>query len=96
MPARIENESRDRLLTAKEAAERLRVHLSTVYLWAQQGYLPHLCLSETERRRCIRFSERALEEWLRERGRAGRLDRLPDRHASCSSSGRQRGVPGRN
>src|SRR5436190_19774025 len=65
------------LLTAKDVAERLKVHVGTIYDWTQIGYLPHVCLSEGGRRRCVRFEEEAIEKWLKERGRAGRVDRLP-------------------
>ena len=66
----------ERLLTAREVASLLRINLSTVYLWAQQGRLPHVCLSEGLRRRCVRFSAKAIEEWIQERTKAGQLDRV--------------------
>ena len=61
----------DSLLTAKEVAALLQVNLSTVYLWVQQGHLPHICLSEGRRRRCIRFRREAIERWIEEREKPG-------------------------
>ena len=63
------------LLTAKDVAERLRVGVSTVYAWAEQGHIPSIVLSEGTRRRCIRFREQALEQWVRDREQPRRVDR---------------------
>ena len=53
-----------RLWTAKETAEFLGVKPVTVYAWAKQRKIPHVVLSiGKEGKECIRFRQRALEEW---------------------------------
>ena len=71
------------------------VQADTLAAWVEQGYLPHVCLSEGSRRRCIRFDAEQLEHWVRERTCPGRLDRLPDRpdnpaRFGCASGARER------
>ena len=65
------------LLTVKQAARLLGICVSTVYLWTEQGYLPHVCLSKGTRKRCIRFREEELAQWVEDMAIAGRIDRLP-------------------
>ncbi len=55
----------DRLLTAEDVAELLRLPGSTVYDLARTGRLPHLRIG-----RSLRFSRHDLEEQLAERCRA--------------------------
>ena len=55
------------LLTAKQLAEKLQVSLSTVYFWAHAGFVPHIKL-----RKCVRFRESEIREWLKRRKKAGR------------------------
>lgn len=50
----------DRLLTISEAAELLRISPLSLYHWAADGRVPCLRLSK----RCLRFSLRAIREWL--------------------------------
>jgi excisionase family DNA binding protein len=50
----------DRLLTAREVAERLGVFPGTVLRWVRRGELPAIRLPGG----ALRFSERALDEWL--------------------------------
>ena len=84
-----------RLLTPKDVSALLQVHLSTVYAWAARGDRPHVVLSEGSRRRCIRFDERELARWLRERYYEGRVDRVPSmdhnvRKSGCAVGARER------
>lgn len=61
----------DRLLTAEDVAELLRLPVSTIYDLARTGRLPHLRIG-----RALRFSRCDLEVHLAERCRAqvnGRL-----------------------
>ena len=54
----------DRLLTAEDVAELLRLPVSTIYDLARTGRLPHLRIG-----RALRFSRRDLEAHLAERCR---------------------------
>lgn len=58
----------DRLLTAEELAERLRVNTEWVWAQARAGRIPHVRLG-----RYRRFRESAIEAWLSdlERGDIG-------------------------
>ena len=52
------------LLTAKEVGVLLNVKAVTVYAWAKQRKIPHVVLSIGDKgKECIRFRQRALEEW---------------------------------
>jgi len=53
---------RDRLLTVKEVAERLRVNPHSVYEWVWAGHLPHRRLGPTGR--VVRVSESDLARYL--------------------------------
>jgi excisionase family DNA binding protein len=53
-----------KLLKPMEAAENLRMHVMTVYRLARTGELP--CIRYGQRG--IRFSEKALNEWVEARG----------------------------
>ena len=68
------------LLTATEAAERLRVSRSMVYLLAQRGTLPCARFGE----HAVRFPADALERWLAEQVQGGRQtnenEKEPDRN----------------
>lgn len=64
---------KERLLTAREAADFLRVHLVTLYSWVSEGKVPSIKLG---RKRL--FDPAELERWLetqtvRERGPGPRL-----------------------
>jgi excisionase family DNA binding protein len=52
----------DRLLTAREVAERLSLTTETVLVWVRQGALPAFRLG-----RAIRFREGDLDDWLEQR-----------------------------
>lgn len=54
----------DRLLTAEDVAELLRLPMSTIYDLARTGRLPHLRIG-----RALRFSRHDLEAHLAERCR---------------------------
>lgn len=56
-----------RILNCKQVARMLRVGKSTVYLWAQQGYLPAVKVRQGERKVTWRFKEARIEAWLRKR-----------------------------
>lgn len=49
----------DRTLTAEEAADKLRIHIDTLYPLAKQRKVPHFRIG-----RRVFFSERALDEWI--------------------------------
>jgi excisionase family DNA binding protein len=53
----------DRLLTARELAERLCVSAETVLRWHRRGELPGIVLPSGQ----IRFREDEIERWLEER-----------------------------
>lgn len=53
----------DRLLTARELADRLGVSTETVLRWTRRGELPAIRLPG----RALRYRERAFEAWLEER-----------------------------
>jgi excisionase family DNA binding protein len=53
----------DRLLTAREVAERLGVSPATVLRWVRRGELPAIRLPSG----AIRFRESELEAWLEQR-----------------------------
>jgi excisionase family DNA binding protein len=52
----------EKLLTAKEVAENFQLDLQAIYRFAREGALPHVRIGE----RKIRFSERALNDWIAE------------------------------
>jgi len=58
----------ERLLTAREVADRLSVSVETVLRWARDGRLPSVQLSN----RAVRFHRDDLDAWLAERATAGR------------------------
>ena len=53
----------DRLLTARELAERLGVDTETVLRWTRRGELPAIRLPGTKRGR-LRYRESDFEAWL--------------------------------
>ena len=57
----------ERLLTVEELSDRLQVGRSTVYRWVHYDYIPHVKLGSA-----VRFSEPAVEKWLRGKEREGR------------------------
>jgi excisionase family DNA binding protein len=66
----------ERLLTARELAERLGVSTETVLRWARRGRLPAVYLSS----RAIRFREADIDAWLEQRAtpRRGVRPATPD------------------
>jgi excisionase family DNA binding protein len=66
----------ERLLTARELADRLGVSVETVLRWARRGKLPAVYLSS----RAIRFREDDVDTWLEERAapRRGVRPATPD------------------
>ena len=57
----------ERLLTPKQLSELLQVDQSTVYKWSHMEFIPHVKLNKS-----IRFVEREVEQWLRQRSCQGR------------------------
>jgi excisionase family DNA binding protein len=68
---------REALLKAEQVAELLNVRVSTVYEWVRMDYIPHIRLGTGAKKPCVRFSSTAIDEWLLEKGRKGRLVRVP-------------------
>ena len=54
----------DRLLTIRDVATRLSVGRSTLYLWISKKEFPP---GVRVGRRCARWSERKVEQWIAER-----------------------------
>jgi len=59
----------EKLLTAKEVAEKLNVSVSAIYKWVDEHRIPYIDLGDEGRRRCIRFRENDLEREIREKTR---------------------------
>jgi excisionase family DNA binding protein len=57
----------DRYLTNVEVAHLIKVHPRTVNRWAKEGVLPAVLIAGSTRHRTIRFSEKAILEWMAER-----------------------------
>ena len=55
------------LLTVPEVARRLRVKVSTVYTWTDNGVLPHLRVG-----RLLRFDPEQINAWLEAQARQSR------------------------
>ncbi len=58
----------EKLLTPKQLSELLQVDQSTVYLWTHTQFIPHFKLG-----RSVRFLEKDVSDWLRQRKSAGRV-----------------------
>ena len=72
----------DRLLTAEELAERLRVKTEWVWAQARAGRIPHVQLG-----RYRRFRESAIEAWLSELETGGAADPLGQSNCVAQGSG---------
>ena len=59
------------LLTVPDVSKLLRVSPSTVYTWAESGYLPSMSYGQG-RRKCVRFRAKAIDNWLKNRERESR------------------------
>ncbi len=57
----------EKLLTVEELSDKLKVGKSTVYRWVHYDYIPHVKLGSS-----VRFSEKAVDRWLRARESQGR------------------------
>ena len=57
----------EKLLTVKEVAELLKIDVTTVYKWAEQGRLSYVDLGREGGNRCLRFMESDLKEIIAER-----------------------------
>jgi excisionase family DNA binding protein len=57
----------ERLLTVEELSQKLQVGRSTIYRWVHYDYIPHVKLGSS-----VRFSESAVERWLKSKERSGR------------------------
>ena len=54
--------SRGRLITVKELADRLKISTATVYDWVYRKIIPYIKVG-----RLVRFEIEAIEKWLSER-----------------------------
>ena len=63
----------EKLLTPKQLSDLLQVDLSTVYLWTHTQFIPYFKLG-----RSVRFLEKDVSEWLKQRKYAGRTARKYD------------------
>lgn len=59
----------DRLMKVDEAAKLLGIAPSTLYLWNNQGLIPSVRIGRTGRG--VRFSYRALVQWMGEHSAQG-------------------------
>ena len=66
----------DKLLNQREAAELLHVSPRTLEAWRRKGAGPRYIIYSV---RCLRYSERALREWL-----AVRANRIASSEAHCN------------
>ncbi len=66
------------LLTAKQIAQMLNVKSSTVYEWAQMGYIPCIRLGTGKKKPLVRFSQFRVQEWLKQKEVDGRTKRVPE------------------
>ncbi|MCK5494246.1 MAG: helix-turn-helix domain-containing protein [Candidatus Omnitrophica bacterium] len=57
----------EKLLTAQELSEYLKVKLSTIRKWCHYDYVPFLRLGGF-----VRFEEKKIDQWIRKRARKGR------------------------
>jgi excisionase family DNA binding protein len=55
------------MLTAKEAAEYLKVKLSTIRKWTHLGFIPYVKL-----RGAVRYDQAKIDEWIEKRSKEGR------------------------
>ena len=69
----------ENLLDIQELSKKLKVKPSTIYGWVHEGYIPHIKLG-----RLVRFSERKVEEWLKEKEHKGRKQRVPEINLNLS------------
>jgi excisionase family DNA binding protein len=56
-------------VTAQQLSQAVACAESTIYLWVQQGYIPHVRLG-----RCVRFNLRDVQEWLAQAAKPGRRE----------------------
>jgi hypothetical protein len=59
----------NRLQTAKEIGEKLKVSESTVFRMAYSGDLPYVFVRSGKRKKVIRFDPVVIEKWLKKRTR---------------------------
>lgn len=57
----------NKLLTPQQLSELLQIKPSTVYKWVHYGFIPSVKIGS-----CIRFKEKRIEKWLKNRERKGR------------------------
>ena len=55
------------MLTAKQAAEYLKVKLSTIRKWTHLDFIPHVKF-----RGAVRYDQAKLDEWIEKRSKEGR------------------------
>ena len=64
------------LMRVEEVAELLNVKPQTVYGWAAMGYIPRVRIGMGTKKAAIRFERNAVLQWLEDRKRSGRLQRV--------------------
>jgi excisionase family DNA binding protein len=62
----------EKLLNTYDISDLLGVKPSTVRKWVHLGFIPHVKLG-----RAVRFEKKAIEEWVSEQSREGRLNQTP-------------------
>jgi excisionase family DNA binding protein len=55
------------LVTVKQLSEALQVSKGTIYVWINQGHLPHIRLTAD----CVRFRTSDVQTWLEQHVQAG-------------------------
>jgi excisionase family DNA binding protein len=64
----MKSEQLQKLLTYDQLADLLQVSPGTLRNWVSQQYIPYLKIGKN-----VRFSQNAIEQWLKKRAHYGRL-----------------------
>ena len=64
------------LMRVEEVAELLNVKPQTIYTWAAMDYIPCVRIGMGTKKPAIRFDRSAVLQWLEDRKRSGRLQRV--------------------
>jgi excisionase family DNA binding protein len=63
----------NKLMDTSQVAELLSVKPSTVRKWVHYGFIPYVKLGS-----CVRFVERDIETWVKQRAHEGRTSLSPE------------------
>jgi excisionase family DNA binding protein len=63
----------EKFLDINKLAELLNVKPATIYSWIHEGYIPYYKIN-----RLVRFKEKEIEAWLKEKRHKGRINRQID------------------